>query len=364
MACCAAKAQLTIHIEDADVICGDTFYLSIRGSQLSGIAAATLYIDLDSTHFRYSNDDWGVSAGQYRHSLLINPILDTSECLGVVSVSDSGSGQWVLALGWFHYFQDFTIDDDWMFKIRLINVCEPISVTPIVFPFSNDANYFHSEINNINGAVVPCDYFAGVVSQLPLSEMNDSSGGTTTTCQMSVNAGPDQGVSLHYSCPSVATINATIGGGSAPYDILWSNGASSPGIIVTPEPPLQSQYSVTVTDAEGCIATDVVQLQWYTLPAQWSLTQAATMNACPGDISFPIRVFFTDSVTTISLHLAYDTTVLTYTGFQDALPAIANTVSVNAANGIISIGWTGTAAMIIEYEKLLERKCTGTGGKK
>ena len=71
------------------------------------------------------------------------------------------------------------------------------------------------------------------------------------------NAGPD-----FSSCPGATLTlggNPTAGGGAgAPYTILWSNGAETPSIDVTPT--LNSTFTVTVTDSNGCFDTDDVNV--------------------------------------------------------------------------------------------------------
>lgn len=65
-------------------------------------------------------------------------------------------------------------------------------------------------------------------------------------------------------CADVPTVNlsSTISGGSGPYSILWSNGATSSSISVAP-----GTYSAQVTDASGCfVASDTVVVNVLPLP--------------------------------------------------------------------------------------------------
>ncbi|MBL0008170.1 MAG: hypothetical protein IPP25_13620 [Saprospiraceae bacterium] len=54
-----------------------------------------------------------------------------------------------------------------------------------------------------------------------------------------------------------ADVDLTVSGGQSPYTYLWSNGAITQDL--TNVPP--GQYSVIVTDANGCMAFDTVQVE-------------------------------------------------------------------------------------------------------
>ena len=53
-----------------------------------------------------------------------------------------------------------------------------------------------------------------------------------------------------YSPASSLTLQANVSGGTAPYSYAWSNGANSSSITVSPT--VNTTYSVTVTDQNGC----------------------------------------------------------------------------------------------------------------
>jgi PKD repeat protein len=66
-----------------------------------------------------------------------------------------------------------------------------------------------------------------------------------------VDAGPDQNI----ACSDLATINATVTTGAAPFTYLWSNGWTNPAQTVG-----VGTYIVTVTDANGCQGSDTVRV--------------------------------------------------------------------------------------------------------
>lgn len=73
--------------------------------------------------------------------------------------------------------------------------------------------------------------------------------------KVNANAGPDK-----TSCPGATVTlggNPTASGGAgAPYTILWSTGETTENIEVSPT--INTTYTVTVTDANGCIGVDEV----------------------------------------------------------------------------------------------------------
>jgi len=76
---------------------------------------------------------------------------------------------------------------------------------------------------------------------------------------LNVNLGPDRPV-----CPTAnITISPTITNGTGPYSYSWSTGSTSSSIPVN----LTGDYSVTVTDANGCTASDDIEITGPGCPA-------------------------------------------------------------------------------------------------
>ncbi len=71
---------------------------------------------------------------------------------------------------------------------------------------------------------------------------------------LSANAGPDRQVFKGYTPMACATLNGSASGGNGPYSYRWSNGATTASISVCPA--TTTTYTLTVTDAAGCIVTD------------------------------------------------------------------------------------------------------------
>lgn len=89
----------------------------------------------------------------------------------------------------------------------------------------------------------------------------------------------DGGFNVACADDSTATIDLTITGGSAPYDILWD----LPGLDSSTDEDLTDlapgNYSVTVTDANGCEATEEITL---TAPSPISIEASSTESLCFG----------------------------------------------------------------------------------
>jgi predicted transcriptional regulator len=106
-----------------------------------------------------------------------------------------------------------------------------------------------------------------------------TSGGQSTTASVGVNVNPlplanaGNDVTILYGQSTTLTAN----GGST---YAWSNGQSGASITVS---PLQTTtYTVSVTDANGCVATDAVVVN-ITFPVVTATTTASPSTVCVGE---------------------------------------------------------------------------------
>jgi len=95
--------------------------------------------------------------------------------------------------------------------------------------------------------------------------VKDPSGNTSTgtaivtvKSSLSVDAGSETTVYYGYSPLASASLSATASGGGGSYSYKWSTSAKTSSITVSPT--ATTVYYVTVTDANGCTATDSVQV--------------------------------------------------------------------------------------------------------
>lgn len=79
-----------------------------------------------------------------------------------------------------------------------------------------------------------------------------------------------------YESPCNDSASAAASGGVAPYTYSWSNAATTPQINGL----CAGSYSVTVTSANGCTATDSVTIS---SPPELTLTESNTANTCLGN---------------------------------------------------------------------------------
>lgn len=135
------------------------------------------------------------------------------------------------------------------------------------------------------------------------------------------NAGPNTTITYGYC----ATLNAS---GGQTY--LWSTGEQYAQISVCPT--TTTTYTVTVTDINGCSASDEVQIT--VLPIIVTSIETVPEEFCPGDnIVLEINATQINNVGAFSLVLNYDTTVLSYQGYTLNPALLATFHIINDVNG-------------------------------
>ncbi|MBC8046962.1 MAG: SprB repeat-containing protein, partial [Fimbriimonadaceae bacterium] len=81
---------------------------------------------------------------------------------------------------------------------------------------------------------------------------------TCCACDLEVYAWPD-----YFVCDAIATISAAVSGGTEPYTYSWSPsaGVTDPNTLTTTvNVSGTTTYTITVTDANGCVATDDITI--------------------------------------------------------------------------------------------------------
>lgn len=81
---------------------------------------------------------------------------------------------------------------------------------------------------------------------------------TRNVCNMSIDAGSDKLVYYGYAPLECTELSVNISNGTAPYSYSWSDGSTSS--INNVCPTSATEYEITVTDANGCNATDNVNV--------------------------------------------------------------------------------------------------------
>jgi len=92
-------------------------------------------------------------------------------------------------------------------------------------------------------------------------------------------------------------------------------------------------------------------------------TIIADQIECPGTVTVPVLVENFDTVAAISLTMAYDTNVLTYTGYQNLNPKLSSgTLLINATGGKVIASYYSFSPVNIGNGTLLEYVFTYNGG--
>lgn len=184
----------------------------------------------------------------------------------------------------------------------------------------------------------------GLAANTYTATVTDANGCTASTTASVSNIGgatATMGTPTNINCNggNNGTANVTVSGGAPNYTYSWSNGASSitsqlsdniTGLTAT-------NYTVTVTDANGCITITNITL---TEPPPLNPTPASTPSGCGGS-NGQVSVSVTGGTGTYSYNWSSGSTAQTVTG----LAPNAYTVTITDANGCSTVT-TSTVANI------------------
>lgn len=138
-----------------------------------------------------------------------------------------------------------------------------------------------ANVVTISGTPAASGIFSYVVT------LEGSCGVVSASGAITVNPAPAiSGIQTNVACfgGSSGAVNLTISGGSAPYTILWSNGATTEDLSAL----VEGTYTVTVTDINGCIANTSFT---FTQPAQLTGNVSSKTNVlCFGSSSGSITI--------------------------------------------------------------------------
>ena len=131
---------------------------------------------------------------------------------------------------------------------------------------------------------------------------------------------------------NIGQVTVTVNGGTGAYTYLWSDGATTPNDLNIPA----GNYSLTVTDANGCTATSAVATVGTNHPTLAFSAIATTgtapffagfTNGTPNMANYNFTWYWGDATSTAS-NSANVTHTFTYAGFYDV-----SLVAINIANG-------------------------------
>lgn len=103
------------------------------------------------------------------------------------------------------------------------------------------------------------------------------------------NAGVDKTKYIGYGSQSV-TLSGSGNGSMPPYSYHWSNGATTASITVSPT--VTTNYTLTVTDARGCVQQDVAQVRVLDIRCGSNKVRMCrnNVNACVNTSQVPTRL--------------------------------------------------------------------------
>ncbi len=172
---------------------------------------------------------------------------------------------------------------------QTVNITQPSSINPQTSSISANCNQSNGSAsasasggtgaytyswNNGQATATATGLSAGSYT-VTVTDANGCS--TTAAANVSNSNGPSAGISAQSNVlcngGSTGSATVTVTGGTGPYTYSWSNGSTQSSIN-----NLQSTtYTVTITDANGCITTQTLSI---TQPAIITTTATATATSC------------------------------------------------------------------------------------
>jgi hypothetical protein len=146
-------------------------------------------------------------------------------------------------------------------------------------------------------------------------------------------------------------VNLTASGGTYPYSYLWSNGATTEDIFNR----TSGTYTVTVTDARGCVAT---LSRTITQPAALSLTNTVTSVNCNGGATGAINLTPTGGTPSLSISWSNGVTTEDLTAISAGTYGVTVT-DANACTATVSISVTQPTATLTATATPTNVTCNG-----
>jgi len=99
------------------------------------------------------------------------------------------------------------------------------------------------------------------------------------------------------------------------------------------------------------------------IQAQPIVTTAGSVTSCPGEIQVPLNVTNCNGIGAISLVLEFNSTILSYLGYQNLNPALSGgLLIVNSVGNKVIISWANSTAANIGNGTLMQLRFTATPG--
>jgi len=165
----------------------------------------------------------------------------------------------------------------------------PITFSPITSNALCNGGNGTISFTNVGGGTAPYTYSinggntygTNSTSSVPVGSYQlrvmDANGCSTTNVPIAISAPTAMQLTIadtNAVCGGNGIASVFASGGTAPYNFLWSNGSINDSIFVTP-----GNYTVTVTDANGCMAVGAATIGQPIIP---TITGSATDVSCFG----------------------------------------------------------------------------------
>lgn len=180
--------------------------------------------------------------------------------------------------------------------------------------------------------------------------------GCTATQTIVVNNQPTLNLvasSTAASCGSDGTAAVSVTGGASPYTYLWSNNIASPQIGNLPA----GNYSITVTDANGCIATESVTVASGSFTV---LSSSATAETCFGAGNGTASLVVSGTNPPFSFSWSNGDTSSTITGLSGGVYIV--TVTDNSGCFLVQTLVVGNSSLQVSVNQTNAANCAGSSG--
>jgi len=142
-----------------------------------------------------------------------------------------------------------------------VSVCAGSAASLAASATGGSAPYSYLWDNGATTASVSVSPSATAVYTVAITDNNGNTAYDAVTVHVNAaptaNAGPDRNIYIGYGM-SCVPLTGSATSGTSPYTYQWNTGAQTPVINVCPN--VSTNYTLTVTDANGCVASDVASV--------------------------------------------------------------------------------------------------------
>ncbi len=209
------------------------------------------------------------------------------------------------------------------------------------------------EYSDLNGNILPSSYTNGTATVYQAPEIIDSPGDITAF------VGDDISFSVNAVAENISRLwyKSTDGGST------WVPTGTTSATIHINNVTLDMNgfmYRCEISGTCGPVATSDAATLTVIQPL---ITSFDIQNVCPGNITIPILTSNFTDVASLSLAFSYDTSTLTYSGYQNVNSLLPGNFVCNEVGGMVYMSWSTTSPVTFGTDTtLVEIRFTGTAG--